>query len=685
MNRRFLKTICAVFISTLALDAAAVGTRRFVLDNSKAFEGGELEGVAIASDGSIRAGWTLANTPLPDATSVWSAVTLGDGSVLLGTGAGGRIYQVKNGKVSIAAETGEMAVSALVIGYDGDVIAGTFPTAKLFRLPVGKLDGSKLTAWSEIKDTEDIWALAFDPKGKSLLAATGPEGKLFRVDGSGKSEVFFDSEDAHLVSVAFGPDGSVYAGSSGKGLLYKLTGPGRATVLYDFDAEDVRAITFGPAAKGSLLHVITNKYDGQMRGLSPQASAGMGAGPVTTRPSRPGKGQLWRFDAKGAAELMMKNDETHFVTLEVDADGVPYVGSGAEGRVYAVDDNHVERLLVDTDERQVGAMSIAGKNRFVVTSDPVVFHAITGSGGPDAVWTSKVLDAALRAQWGKLDFQGDGTLELETRSGNTDKPDDTWSGWSGAQSKPDKIKSPAARYLQIRARWAKDAAAVLREIQVAFVTDNARALITDVTVGDSHSDTGSDRVPESGSPPGDPSTKVSIKWSVDNPDSDKMLYRLFYRREGDKAWFSMQPADEELTTTSYTWDTSGLPEGRYRVRVDASDELANPPDRVTRHTLESRVAIVDNTAPSLTALTLTGNKLVGTAVDEVGPIARLEFALVGKKSWYPIFPKDGIFDDATESFEVDVSGLVPDGPHLVVVRAYDANGNRVERAVSRGK
>src|SRR5262245_1884582 len=128
MNRRLLKIICAVFISTLALDASAVGTRRFVLDNSKAFEGGELEGVAIASDGSIRAGWTLANTPIADATSVWSSVTLADGSVLLGTGSGGRIYQVKGGKVSIAAETGEMAVSALVIGYDGDVIAGTFPT-----------------------------------------------------------------------------------------------------------------------------------------------------------------------------------------------------------------------------------------------------------------------------------------------------------------------------------------------------------------------------------------------------------------------------------------------------------------------------------------------------------------------------------------------------------------------------
>ncbi|MEQ9321575.1 MAG: hypothetical protein RIF41_20585, partial [Polyangiaceae bacterium] len=305
--------------------------------------------------------------------------------------------------------------------------------------------------------------------------------------------------------------------------------------------------------------------------------------------------------------------------------------------------------------------------------------------GADAVWTSKVLDAGLRAHWGRMTWRADGALELETRSGNTEKPDDTWSAWSGAMAKPDKVKSPAARFLQIRGRWGRDDKAVLREIEVAFVTDNARALITELTAGESKSDTGGSKVPESGAEPDKPEAKLKISWKVDNPDNDKMRYRLFYRREGSKGWFAMLESSEELTKTTYSWDTEGMPEGRYRIRLEASDELANPPDRVTKHSHQLGGVVVDNTAPVLSGLAMAGNRLKGTASDQVGPIARLEFALVGTKSWFPIFPSDDVFDESSESFDVDVASLVPSGPHLVVVRAYDAAGNRVERTVSRGQ
>jgi hypothetical protein len=147
----------------------------------------------------------------------------------------------------------------------------------------------------------------------------------------------------------------------------------------------------------------------------------------------------------------------------------------------------------------------------------------------------------------------------------------------------------------------------------------------------------------------------------------------------------MLEPNEELTKTSYSWDTSGLPEGRYRIRIDATDELSNPPDRVTRHSLESGTITVDNTAPRLTKLSLNGNRLAGTASDGVGPIARLEFQLVGGKSWFPLFPSDAVFDEPTESFDVDVSAQLPGGPILVVVRAYDDAGNRITRTIGRDR
>jgi len=169
---------------------------------------------------------------------------------------------------------------------------------------------------------------------------------------------------------------------------------------------------------------------------------------------------------------------------------------------------------------------------------------------------------------------------------------------------------------------------------------------------------------------------------VDNPDNDKLRYRLFYRPLGRKRWSSMLPSDEELTKTSYDWETTGLPEGRYQVRVEASDELSNPPDRSARHSLVSRPLLVDNKPPILSRLRLRGGKLSGTASDGLGPIARIEFALLGEKSWIPVFPVDAVFDEPSERFAVDISHYVPAGPQLVVVRAYDSAGNAVTATVT---
>ncbi|MCA9624329.1 MAG: WD40 repeat domain-containing protein, partial [Myxococcales bacterium] len=552
----------ASVLTSFVEPASAVGTRFFVLNDEGSFDGGDLSDVAIASDGTVRAGLALANAPIADATSVWASVTLSDGTVLLGTGTGGRIYKVKNGQVSIAAETGAMAVSALTLGPGGAIYAGTFPDGQIFKLTAGELDGSKKKPWVTLDKTEDVWALAYDSKKNALFAATGPDGKLFRISDAGKADVFFDSEEGHLVSVAVAPDGAVYTGSNGKGLLLRVDAPGRARVIHDFDSDDVKAIAI---AKDGTLYVVANEYKG-MSGLRPNRSgSGLGTSPTPPTPSQPGKGQLWRFSSDGSnAEQMIDDGKTHFVSLALDANGVPFVGTGHEGRVYSVDDNHVVRLVVDTDERQVGALDLSGPQPFVATGDPVVFHAIKGPGGADAIWTSKVLDAGLRASWGMLSWTGEGTLEIQTRSGNTDKPDDTWSAWSGAIQKPGKVQSPPARFIQVRAQWGKDAQAVLRELKVAFVTDNARALVTELKAGDSKASTGGKSVPESGSAPDKPSTSLNLSWKVDNPDNDKLRYRLFYQREGDKVWFDMLEPNEELTKTSYSWDTSGMPEGRYR-------------------------------------------------------------------------------------------------------------------------
>ncbi|MFO0756602.1 MAG: hypothetical protein U0359_08935 [Byssovorax sp.] len=682
---RLARTSLALLAFTLvAAPAGAVGTRVFTLDTLDAFKGGDLTGVSVDSRGDLRAGLTLGSTPIQDATSVWSSVVLGDGTVLLGTGTDGKVFRIAGGRTETLAATSEMAVSSMALAWGGDVILGTFPEGKLFKIPAAtaaaKTAGDAKTAaaaFVTLPGAEDIWSLAYDAKNKALYAATGPEGKLFRIDQQGKAEVFFDSDEPHLTSVAVADDGTVYTGSNGKALLYKLTGPGRASVLYDFDADDVKAIALG---KNGEVWAIANKYSETF--TSPKKNKNVPAGPQPARSARPGKGLLMRFAKDGVAEPMLDDDDTHYVSLALDDEGLPYVGTGAEGRLYTVDDNHLERLVADTDERQVGAVVMAGKKRFLATSDPVVFHEIKGAGGADAVWTSKVLDAGLRASFGKLGWRSEGAIELSTRSGNTLTPDASWSAWTAGLTAPGEVKSPAARYVQIRARWSRDPKAVLREVTLPFVTDNARAIVTSIDAsarsGSRSLKTG---IAASGGEAPKASSSISVSWKVDNLDQDELRYRVSYRLDGQTTWRSMLKPGEKLTRTSYDWDTSSLPEGTYRLMVEASDELSNPPDRATRHALESAAVLVDNTPPVFKALSMNGRRIAGEVVDGLGPIARIEVSIAGSDEWRPIFSKDGIFDEATEAFDTNIAAVVPAGSHLVAVRAYDAAGNMVSRDI----
>ena len=64
------------------------------------------------------------------------------------------------------------------------------------------------------------------------------------------------------------------------------------------------------------------------------------------------------------------------------------------------------------------------------------------------------------------------------------------------------------------------------------------------------------------------------------------------------------------------------------------------------------------------------------------PIARIDVSVDPDPNlWIPFFPTDGIFDEATESFDLDVSSLISGGSRLVAVRATDSAGNQVVRTV----
>jgi len=674
---RYSNLVCALipFITAaFSLPAEASGTRSFTLDSLERLSGGDLKGTSISSDGIVRAGWAFSNAALPEASSVFAAHLQSDGSLLIGTSPNGKIVRVSNEGAAVYADTGALAVTAFASSASGTVYAATIPDGKIFKVAQGKAE-----LFATLSDMSHIWALAVDKNG-ALFAAGGPEARVMRVEANGTSSVYFKSDEPYIASLAVGEKGELYAGSSGKGIIYKITGAGRASVLYDFIGEEVKSIA---VAKGGVLYAIANEY-GELPEIPkrPPTTSRTAAGPSLTPKPKPGKGVLMKFDAEGRPEKMIGNSDSHFLSLAVDAAGRPYVGTGVEGRVYTVDDAHSVTLIADTDERQIGAIALPQNGisgGYVVSGDPAVAHRISGVGGADSSWTSKALDSAIPAKYGTLTWQSTGPIELSTRSGNTQTPDATWSAWSASKRESGKIESPKGRFIQVRAKWPADSKAELSNVVVPYLTDNVRPIVTEVNALQK----GTNR-------DGDPQKHesiVKISWKVENPDNDSLRYRIAFKREGANAWREVTRPEEMLTKTEYEWETLALPEGRYRVRIEASDELSNSPERTEKHTRESDPVVVDNTPPVVQSLSVEGKRLRARITDGVGPIVRVEAALDGRAEWRPLGAADGLFDTADESVDTDLTPMLaasapgPNALHFVSVRAFDATGNQVTREV----
>src|SRR5262249_12969561 len=74
-------------------------------------------------------------------------------------------------------------------------------------------------------DVAHVGALAEDARG-SLYAATGNEGKLFKIGKDGQVRLIYQSEDSEVLSLAVGANGVVYAGTGPNGQIIRVTADG---------------------------------------------------------------------------------------------------------------------------------------------------------------------------------------------------------------------------------------------------------------------------------------------------------------------------------------------------------------------------------------------------------------------------------------------------------------------------
>jgi hypothetical protein len=682
--------LSGIAVIAASRSASAVGTRSFELDDAAALAAGDLQRTAAHSDGRVTTGVELRRLAMPeDVALVWSAVRASDGAIYLGTGNDGRIHRLRGDVIERFAETGQLLVSALALGDGGVLYAGTLPEGRIFAIdPAGAV-----RELARPDATEHIWSLVWDPRRRVLFAATGPEGRIYAIQTNGTVDVWWDGPASHVMSLALADDGALYAGTSEDATVVRTTAPGRAEVVHDFPGNEITALAW----RDGRLIVAANEFPDPPAVTGATSATKHSAGSARTSRPRPGKGRVWTLQpADGRAERVWSQDEGHVTQLEVAADGTIFAAIGHEGRVVRIAPDRTSAVWVDVDERQVLAIGLTASDPFLATGDGAAVYRVLPERPASAIWQSKVLDADFVARWGQITWRGTGTLEVQTRTGNTERPDETWGEWSTSITSPGPIRSPAARFLQIRALFTRDPSAVLRAVTAYYLPQNQRPVVLEVgarrgrraltgssgasTTGSSATTattgaTGTSSSESASDAPPPPTPILTLTWRVDNPDADRIRYRLRYREESQTQWRDILREHETLSATEYAWNTSAIPDGYYVIEVDASDELGNPLPLALRSTFTSEPILVDNHAPTIEDLRANGARVSGRALDTLGPIARLEHAIDGGE-WHLFFPADDLLDTRDERFELDLSGEAA-GSHIVAIRATDAGGNVV--------
>jgi sugar lactone lactonase YvrE len=747
---KFGRYLCMLFlVLAVAGPVRGVETSFWQIGSFDEFLQGTLTEVSLSREGVLTLAPEVQVVFSPEEALALSLARDRSGNLYVGTGHQGKVFRVgPDQKASLFFTAHEPDIFAMTAGPDGALYVGSSPEGKVYRVAA---DGKSSVFYDP--RTKYIWALLFDAQGR-LYVATGDKGQILRVDPSGKGDVFFDSNQTHIMCLKFDPQGNLLAGSVPNGLIYRITPQGKAFVLYQASLPEIHdlaldsrghifAATLGGAGgKGSpelLLAPPTGTPSGGVTTVTVTASAGpeqaraKAQNPPTepTPPSfnRPapltspflplqlpqGRGALVEIFPDSTAETIWSSNNESIFGLAVRNTHVLF-STDTNGRIFDLDpkrEGEKLTLMAETHESLTTRLLLGGPDLYAATSNVAKLFRIEASLTSEGTFVAPVRDTKFVSRWGVLAWRGEVpagcTLQFYTRSGNSDRPDHTWSDWGGPYSNPhgDPVGSPPARYIQWKAvlQASGGASPTLEEVTVSYLNQNLPPQIRSLNVSTSGERTGaagagaaanvpigvgltvtagptvSLGLPPTSSPVG--KAPLTLAWQADDPNGDQLIYALYVKATDEQEWHLLK---DKLHQSSYTIEPSFLPDGKYMARLVASDEESNPPSLARESELQSAPFWVDNTPPEVQVLklTVTGStaEVQFVAEDSTSPLRSAETSLDGK-NWQDALSDDGIVDSRKETFSIKL-GHLDAGEHVLALRAYDTAGNAgVGKAVIR--
>ena len=145
---------------------------------------------------------------------------------------------------------------------------------------------------------------------------------------------------------------------------------------------------------------------------------------------------MYRITPDGVWDTVWESSDDTPYDVTFDREGGVLVGTGSKGKMFRVagDPPRVTLLGRAAAQQVTRFLPLSGGETMYATSNPGKVFRLSAGRAESGTYESEVKDAQTVATWGAISWRGTvptGTLlELRTRSGNSQTPDDTWSPWS---------------------------------------------------------------------------------------------------------------------------------------------------------------------------------------------------------------------------------------------------------------
>ncbi|MGI8907892.1 MAG: hypothetical protein ACR2IE_15530 [Candidatus Sumerlaeaceae bacterium] len=664
------------------------------------------------------------------------------GALLIGASPGGKIYRVvQPGKPQLFFETREQYVWDMAFDAKGLLYAATGPNGKIFRIR-GERNGEVFYD----SDATNVMSLGFDSAG-NVVAGTQGKAFVLRLNAQGKAYVMYASTEDEVRALALDSTGNLYAAinSARTSSIFDRTSDAKedkpSSVLNTPSAAPTPTPTPKPGAEGE------SPLSGLSSGLFGSGSGGQSSviqiqpsgfvtsfwsspeGPIHAMMSDPetssmlvaaGKrGKIYRVTTSDANHSLIADVEEPMVLSLARLNGRMFFSTANKAAIYE---------LVTTGPVQESLFASRSFNAGSTVKWGNLYYEAEESSGSEVLFETRS---------GNTAEPSDGTWSEWSRATRVNPRIVTISSPVGQY----------LQYRLTMRAPVGSASPVMDNVQAFYVQQNAAPVIRNIDItklgGGTPPSTGGSSpfgtmassigarlavpvpTPASGSDPGSPpvtssrssalssssspygpqpsaiasrseeadlrpmgsgfavsqnTQRVAVTWEASDPNQDKLRYKLYYRGEDEAEW---KLIEEDLSTPRFMFSTEAIPDGKYRVKVEASDAAENDETSATTVNLVSRIYVVDNTAPKIE--TLQGTKVGPNAYeitalgsDETSILAAAEYNMDAEKEWRAVSPEDGIFDLQRESFRFRAKPAEKKQDlteHTLSLRVYDREGN----------